>query len=100
VSYKCPKKHITKALKPIIYFRRYQVFDNVATNFTVLRATVIGAKNVALLKMLVNEQIISTIMVRMPVMDWKQWAMEKPTKIQVKVGTPVNSSWNRSGKTY
>jgi hypothetical protein len=77
-----------KALKPIIYFRRYQAFDNVATNFTLRRATIMGAKNVALLKMLVDEQIISTIMVRMPVLDWKQWEMEKP-----------NSSWNSSGKT-
>jgi hypothetical protein len=60
-----PKKFIMEVLLPIVNFTRYKTLDNVAIRefYLLLSTAIIGAKNVHLLKMLVNEQSLTTIMV-------------------------------------
>jgi hypothetical protein len=54
VCYERPEKYITVALLPILNFRRYNAFDNMAITkfYSLLRATIIRAKSVSLLRML------------------------------------------------
>jgi hypothetical protein len=47
--------------------------------YSLLRSTIMGAKNVNLLKKLANEQILPGIMGRMPPEDFMQWAKERPS---------------------
>jgi hypothetical protein len=57
----------------IVNFRRYRAFYNVAIRKlkSLLRNTIIGAKTVCFLKMLVNEQSLTTIKERMPAVELK-----------------------------
>ncbi len=52
-----------------------------------LRATILWVKEVDLLKMqmLINEQTLSSIMGKMPVVDWKQWVMKRPLWVKYKI---------------
>ncbi len=45
-----------------------------------MRVLIIGAKSI--LKMLINEQSLVTNMGRMPAVDWKQWATDRPDLIK------------------
>lgn len=72
------------SLLPIVNFRTYKAFDNVAIRefYSLLRDTILGAKNVGLLKVLFAEQSLTTIMGRVPGADWKQWDMDRPNWMQ------------------
>jgi hypothetical protein len=41
-----------------------------------------GARKARLLHRLINNQMLPSIMARMPLGDWKQWAKERPQCIQ------------------
>jgi hypothetical protein len=78
-----------------------KAFDNVAIRefYSHLRATIMGAKNVGLLK-----TTLSIIIGRMLVTDWKQWAIEKPNWIQGTVEQAIEKLLERyvegaSGRT-
>jgi hypothetical protein len=49
VCYEHPKKYIMEALQPIVNFKRYKAFDNMAIRgfYSLLRATIMGAKSVS-----------------------------------------------------
>jgi hypothetical protein len=71
--YERPEKYRTKALKPIIEFRRYRMVDSAAIRefYFLLRATIKSAKTVGHLKLLING--ITNNMGKMPSTNWKQW---------------------------
>jgi hypothetical protein len=64
--------------------QKRQAIDNTAIRefYSVLKTTIMRAKSVSLLKMIVNEQSLAAIMVKMPAADWKQWAMDRTNLIQ------------------
>jgi hypothetical protein len=41
----------------------------------------LGARKAGLLHRLINDQMLPSILARMPMGDWKQWAKERPTWI-------------------
>jgi hypothetical protein len=49
----------------------------------------LGAKRAGLLHRLVNDKKLPSVLARMPVGDWKQWARERPTWI----GGPVEDAF-------
>jgi hypothetical protein len=68
VCFEHNEKYIAEALQPIVNFRRYRAFDNVAIRvfYPLPRATITGGESVGLLKMLVN---LTTLIERMLVAD-------------------------------
>jgi hypothetical protein len=76
-----PEKYITEALDPVIKFRSYKAFDNGAIRefYSLLRAAMMGARKAGLLHQLVNDQTLPSILAKMPPIDWRQWARERPT---------------------
>jgi hypothetical protein len=76
-----PEKYIAEALEPIIRFRGYKVFDNGAIRefYSQLRAAMMGAKKAGLLHWLINDQMLPSILAKMPPNDRRQWAKERPT---------------------
>ncbi len=76
-----PEKYIAEALEPVIKFRSYKAFDNGAIRefYSLLRAAMMGARKAGLLQRLVNDQMLPSILAKMPPSDWRQWARERPT---------------------
>jgi hypothetical protein len=92
----------TEALEPIIKFRRYRVIENRAIRefYSLLRSTMVRVKRVGLLRCLLNDQMLPSIMAWMPLNDWKQWAKEQPSWIGgVLWRMPSGILWIRSGGT-
>jgi hypothetical protein len=50
--------------------------------YSLLRAAMMVARRARILHRLVNDQTLPSIMARMPLGDWKQWAKERPKWIQ------------------
>jgi hypothetical protein len=69
--YERPEKYMVEALKPILEFRRYRVFDNCAARdfYSLLRAAIKAAKAVGHIGLLINDQTIPKIMGKMPFTD-------------------------------
>jgi hypothetical protein len=78
--YDRPGKYISEALEPIIKFRIYKPFDSRAVRefYSLLRAAMMGARRAGMLERLINDQTLPGILGRMPPMDWRQWARERP----------------------
>jgi hypothetical protein len=78
--YDRPGKYISEALEPIIKFRAYKPFDSKAVRefYSLLRAAMMGARKAGMLEKLINDQTLPGILGRMPPMDWRQWARERP----------------------
>ncbi len=76
-----PEKYIAEALDPVVKFRTYRAFDNVAIRefYSLLRAAMMEARKAGLLHRLVNDQTLPSILAKMPPTDWRQWAREWPT---------------------
>ncbi len=75
-----PEKYISEALDPVIKFRSYKAFDNGAIRefYSILRAAMMGARKAGLLGRLINDQTLPSILAKMPLTDWRQWAKERP----------------------
>jgi hypothetical protein len=75
-----PEKYISEALDPVVKFRSYKALDNWAISefYSILRAAMMGARKAGLLSRLINEQMMPSILARMPPTDWRQWAKERP----------------------
>jgi hypothetical protein len=78
--YDRPGKYISEALDPVIKFRSYKPFDSGAVRefYSLLRAAMMGARKAGMLERLINDQTLPGILGRMPPMDWRQWARERP----------------------
>jgi hypothetical protein len=78
--YDRPGKYISEALDPVIKFRAYKPFDSGAVRefYSLLRAAMMGARRAGMLGRLINDQTLPGILGRMPPMDWRQWARERP----------------------
>jgi hypothetical protein len=78
--YDRPGKYISEALEPILKFRAYKPFDSRAVRefYSLLRAAMMGARKAGMLERLINDQTLPGILSRMPAMDWRQWAKERP----------------------
>jgi hypothetical protein len=78
--YDKPGKYISEALDPIVKFRAYKPFDSGAVRefYSLLRAAMMGARKAGMLERLINDQTLPGILGRMPPMDWRQWARERP----------------------
>ncbi len=78
--YDKPGRYISEALDPIIKFRAYKPFDSGAVRefYSLLRAAMMGARKAGILEKLINDQTLPGILGRMPPMDWRQWARERP----------------------
>jgi hypothetical protein len=75
-----PEKYISEALDPVVKFRSYKAFDNrpIREFYSILRAAMMGAREAGLLCRLINDQTLPGILAKMPPMDWRQWAKERP----------------------
>jgi hypothetical protein len=91
--YDRPDKYISEALDPVVKFRAYKPFDSGAVRefYSLLRAAMMGAKKAGMLGCLINNQTLSNILSRMPPMDWRQWARERPNWIRE---TTKEAFWN------
>ncbi len=76
-----PEKYISEALDPVVKFRSYKAFDNGAIRefYSILRAAMMGARKAGLLGCLINDQMLPSILAKMPPTDWRQWVKERPT---------------------
>ncbi len=88
MCYERPEKYMEEALKPILEFRRYRMFDNGAIRefYSILRAAIKGARSIGRVDLLINDQMIPKIMGKMPFTDWKEWAIKRPEWIQGDLG--------------
>jgi hypothetical protein len=77
-----------EALKPILEFRKYRVFDNGAVRefYSILRAAVEGARGIGRVDLLINDQTVPMIMGKMLFADWKEWAIKRPEWAQGDLG--------------
>ncbi len=78
--YERPEKYAEEALKPILEFRKYRVYDNgtVREFYSILRAAIKGARILGRMDLLVDDQMIPNIMGKMPFANWKEWATRRP----------------------
>ncbi len=78
--YERPGKYAEEALKPIVDFRRYKVFDSAAVRefYSLVRAAIKGARKIGRIELLINDQTITRIMSKMPPFDWKDWVTKSP----------------------
>jgi hypothetical protein len=78
--YERPGKYAEEALKPIVDFRRYKVFDSTAVRefYSLVRAAIRGARKIGRIELLLNDQTIPRIMSKMPPFDWREWATKGP----------------------
>jgi hypothetical protein len=80
LCYERPEKYLAEALQQITDFRRYKMSDTANREFySLLRVAIKGARTVGHLKLLINEQPMPGIVVKMSPTDWKQWAMDRPS---------------------
>jgi hypothetical protein len=86
--YEKPEKYMVEALKPILEFRKYRVFDNGAVRefYSILRAAVKGAQGIGRVDLLINDQTVPMIMGKMLFADWKEWATKRPEWAQGDLG--------------
>jgi hypothetical protein len=91
--YDRPDKYISEALDPVVKFRAYKPFDSGAVRefYSLLRAAMMGARKAGMLGRLINDQTLSNILSRMPPMDWRQWARERPNWMRE---TTEEAFWN------
>jgi hypothetical protein len=91
--YDRPDKYIFEALDPVVKFRAYKPFDSGAIRefYSLLRAAMMGARKAGMLGRLINDQTLPNILGRMPPMDWRQWARERPILIRE---TTEEAFWN------
>jgi hypothetical protein len=77
--YERPRKYMAKAKKPIVEFRRYRIVDSgtIREFYSWLRPTIKSVRIVGLLKLLINDQMIPSIMGKIPHTDWKLWATSR-----------------------
>ncbi len=63
-----------KALRLILEFRKYRVFDSSAVRefYSILRAVIKGVRSIRRLDLLVNDQTVPRIMGKMPYTDWRE----------------------------
>jgi hypothetical protein len=68
-----PEKYISEALDPVVKFRSYKAYDNGAIRefYSLLRATMMGARKAGLLSRLINDQTLPGILPKMPPSDWR-----------------------------
>ncbi len=69
-----PEKYMEEALRPVLEFRKYRVFDSSAVReyYSILRAAIKGARSIGRLDLLVNDQTVLKIMGKMPYTDWRE----------------------------
>ncbi len=86
--YERPEKYMKEALKPIVEFRKYKVFDSGAVRefYSTLRAAIKGARGIGRLDLLINDQTVPRIMGKMPYTDWREWATKRPEWVQENLG--------------
>ncbi len=86
--YERPEKYMEEALKPVLEFRKYRLFDNCAIRefYSILRAAIKGAKSIGRLYLLINDQTVPKIMGKMPFADWKEWATKRPEWVKGDLG--------------
>ncbi len=91
--YDRPDKYICEALEPVVRFRTYKPFDSGAIRefYSLLRAAMMGARKAGMLGRLINDQTLPDILGRMPPMDWRQWARERPNWMRE---TTEEAFWN------
>ncbi len=91
--YDRPDRYISEALEPVVKFRAYKPFDSGAVREfnSLLWAAMMGARKAGMLGRLINDQTLSNILTRMPPMDWRQWARERPNWIRE---TTEEAFWN------
>jgi hypothetical protein len=88
-----------EVLRPIVEFRRYKVADSAAVRefYSMLRATIKGAKGIGRLGLLINDQTIPRIMGKMPYTGWKEWATRRPEWMKEDLGSAfeefVDQKW-------
>jgi hypothetical protein len=82
--YDRPDKYISEALDPVVKFRAYKPFDSGAVRefYSLLRAAMMRARKAGMLRRLINDQTLPNILSRMPPMDLRQWARERPNWIR------------------
>jgi hypothetical protein len=80
-----------EALDLIVKFKKYRAFNSGAIKefYSPLRSAMLGARKAGLLQHLFNDQTLPSILARIPMGDWKQWAKERPTWI----GGPVEDAF-------
>jgi hypothetical protein len=91
--YDRPDKYISEALDPIVKFRAYKPFDSGAVRefYSLLRAAMMGARKAGMHGRLINDQTLPNILSRMPPMDWRQWARERPNWLRE---NPEEAFWS------
>ncbi len=88
-----PEKYMEEALRPILEFRKYKVFDSIAVRefYSILRAAIKGARSIGRLDLLVNNQTVPRIMGKMPYTDWREWATKRPEWVREDLGAAFES---------
>ncbi len=58
--YERPEKYMEEALKPILEFRKYRVYDNGAVRefYSILQAAIKGARAIGRIDLLINDQMV------------------------------------------
>jgi hypothetical protein len=96
--YERPEKYMEEALRPILEFRKYKVFESGAVRkfYSILRAAIKGARSIGRLDLLVNDTV-PRIMGKMPYTDWREWATKRPEWVREDLGAPferfVEQKW-------
>ncbi len=69
--YERPEKYMEEALRPILEFRKWKIFDGstVREFYSILRAAIKGARSIKRLDLLINDQTVPRIMGKMPYAD-------------------------------
>jgi hypothetical protein len=98
--YERPETYMEEALRPILEFRKYRVFDSSAVRefYSILRAAIKGAKSIGRLDLLVNHQMVPRIMGKMPYTDWREWATKRPEWVREDLGTAFERFVERKWK--
>jgi hypothetical protein len=78
--YKRPEKYMEEALRPIMEFRRFKVYNtNAKREFcSTLRSAIKGARAIGWVDLLINDPTVLKIMGKIPFADWKEWATRWP----------------------
>jgi hypothetical protein len=98
--YERPEKYMEEALKPILEFRKFRVFDRSAVRefYSTLRAAIKRAKRMGRLDLLINDQTMPKIMGKMPFADWREWATKRPEWIRGDLGVAFKGFIERKWK--
>jgi hypothetical protein len=95
-----PEKYMEEALKPILEFRKYRVFNNSAVRefYSILCAAKKGSRGISRVDLLMTDQTIPKIMGKIPFADWKEWATKRPEWIRGNLGTAFKAYIERKWK--